>query len=196
MDQVKIGKFILKLRKEKRMTQLELADKIGVTDRTISKWENGKGMPDLSLMQPLCNELGITINDLLNGEVNGKVQQEEKSVNVVNHSGKIIKLIIFYIVIFFASFIIGPLLGLLTIFLIISSILLPVCGLVKFGGYIFNFDIPFIMFQIGKIELNSLLVFPLSLIAGYIFYKLGKIVGKLLIKYINYVKEKHKELIK
>ena len=50
------------------MSQLDLADKIGVTDRAISKWENGKGLPDISLMQPLCKELNITINDLLSGE--------------------------------------------------------------------------------------------------------------------------------
>lgn len=57
MDQNKIGKFILELRKEKNMSQKELAQKIGVTDRAISKWENGRGMPDLSLMKPLCKEL-------------------------------------------------------------------------------------------------------------------------------------------
>ncbi len=68
MNQEKIGKFILELRKEKNMTQQELADKIGVTDRAISKWENGRGMPDLSLMVPLCKELGITINELISGE--------------------------------------------------------------------------------------------------------------------------------
>ena len=68
MQQDKIGKFILQLRKEKNMTQQELADKLGVTDRAISKWENGRGMPDVSLMKPLCHELGITINDLLSGE--------------------------------------------------------------------------------------------------------------------------------
>lgn len=68
MNQEKIGKFILELRREKNMTQQELADKIGVTDRAISKWENGRGMPDLSLMTPLCKELGITITELLSGE--------------------------------------------------------------------------------------------------------------------------------
>lgn len=68
MNQDKIGKFIAKLRNEKRMTQQELANKIGVTDRAVSKWENGRGMPDLSLIKPLCDELGITINELLSGE--------------------------------------------------------------------------------------------------------------------------------
>lgn len=67
MDQEKIGKFIAKLRKEKMMTQQELADKIGVTDRAVSNWENGRRMPDLSLIKSLCDELGITINELLSG---------------------------------------------------------------------------------------------------------------------------------
>lgn len=68
MDQEKIGKFILKLRNEKNMTQQELADKIGVTDRAISNWENGRRMPDLSLIKNLCDELNITINELLSGK--------------------------------------------------------------------------------------------------------------------------------
>ena len=68
MDQVKIGKFIAQLRKEKNMTQLDLAKKLGVTDRAISKWENGRGMPELSIIKPLCEELSTTINELFCGE--------------------------------------------------------------------------------------------------------------------------------
>lgn len=68
MDQVKIGRFIAELRKEQNMTQLNLAEKLGVTDRAISKWENGRGLPDVSLMKPLCEILGITVTELLNGE--------------------------------------------------------------------------------------------------------------------------------
>ena len=78
MNQEKIGKFILKLRREKNMTQQELADKIGVTDRAISKWENGRGLPDLSLMIPLCKELGITINELISGEQIEKKDYQSK----------------------------------------------------------------------------------------------------------------------
>lgn len=78
MNQEKIGNFILELRKEKNMTQQELADKIGVTDKAISKWENGRGMPDLSLMKPLCKELGITINELISGERIDKKKYQEK----------------------------------------------------------------------------------------------------------------------
>ncbi len=68
MDQVKIGKFILKCRKEKNITQQNLADNLGVSYKTVSNWENGRNMPDVSLFKPLCEELGININELLNGE--------------------------------------------------------------------------------------------------------------------------------
>lgn len=68
MDQERIGKFIAKCRRDKKLTQKDLAEKLGVTDRAISNWENGKNMPDLSLFKPLCNCLGITINDLMSGE--------------------------------------------------------------------------------------------------------------------------------
>lgn len=69
MDQVKIGKFIAECRKHKNMTQAELAEKLNITDRAISKWETGKGMPDASIMLELCNELNISVNELLSGEV-------------------------------------------------------------------------------------------------------------------------------
>ena len=68
MDQIKTGGFIAELRKNQNMTQRELAEKLGVTDRAISKWENGRGLPDVSLMKPLCEILGITVTELLNGE--------------------------------------------------------------------------------------------------------------------------------
>lgn len=68
MNQVKIGKFIAQCRKTKNMTQAELAEKLNITDRAISKWENGKGMPDSSIMLELCNELDISVNELLSGE--------------------------------------------------------------------------------------------------------------------------------
>jgi transcriptional regulator with XRE-family HTH domain len=68
MNQVKIGKFIAECRKNKNMTQAELAEKLNITDRAISKWETGKGMPDSSIMLDLCNELKISVNELLSGE--------------------------------------------------------------------------------------------------------------------------------
>lgn len=85
MNQEKIGKFILELRKEKHMTQQELADKLGVTDRAISKWENGRGMPDLSLMKPLCDELEITINELISAEkIDTKDYPKKSDENIIN----------------------------------------------------------------------------------------------------------------
>ena len=68
MDQKKIGKFIQERRKLKELTQVELADKLGVSNRTISSWENGNSLPDYSMFQDLCNELDISINELLSGE--------------------------------------------------------------------------------------------------------------------------------
>lgn len=69
MDQVKIGKFIKQKRKEGKLTQSELAEKLNITDRTISKWENGNCMPDAGLIPEICKILNITINDLFSGEV-------------------------------------------------------------------------------------------------------------------------------
>ena len=69
MDQIKIGKFIASKRKEQKMTQVQLAEKLGITDRAVSKWETGKSLPDASIMLQLCGYLKITVNDLLSGEV-------------------------------------------------------------------------------------------------------------------------------
>lgn len=92
MNQEKIGKFIASVRKEKNITQNELAEKLGVSDRTIGNWENGRNMPDVSLFKPLCENLDITLNDLLSGE---KVSDncyherlEENIINAIDYSNK------------------------------------------------------------------------------------------------------------
>ena len=69
MDQIKIGRFIADRRKKANLTQMQLAEKLNITDRAISKWENGKSLPDSSIMLELCDVLGISVNDLLSGEV-------------------------------------------------------------------------------------------------------------------------------
>lgn len=69
MNQIKIGKFIKKRRMSKELTQQDLADKLHITDRAVSKWETGKCLPDASLMIELCNILSISVNELLNGEM-------------------------------------------------------------------------------------------------------------------------------
>ena len=68
MDQVKIGKFIAECRKNANLTQMQLAEKLNITDRAISKWETGKSLPDSSIMLGLCDILGISVNELLSGE--------------------------------------------------------------------------------------------------------------------------------
>lgn len=78
MDQIKIGKFIQETRKEKRLTQSELAEKLDVTDRAVSKWENGNCIPDASNIQELCKILNITINDLFSGCVVDMRDNEKK----------------------------------------------------------------------------------------------------------------------
>jgi len=69
MDQIKIGKFIAECRKKNNLTQMQLAEKLNITDRAISKWENGRAMPDSSIMLDLCKELKISVNELLSGEM-------------------------------------------------------------------------------------------------------------------------------
>ena len=78
MDTIKIGKFIAEKRKEKKLTQEGLAEKLGVTSKTISRWENGNYMPDISLLKPLSEELDVTLNDLLSGEEVDKEHYKEK----------------------------------------------------------------------------------------------------------------------
>ena len=78
MDQIKIGKFIQEKRKEKNITQQELAEKLNITDRAISKWENGNCLPDVGTMPELCEILNITIKDLFSGEVVNMKNNEKK----------------------------------------------------------------------------------------------------------------------
>ena len=87
MDQVKIGKFISNERKAKGYTQKQLSELLAISDKTISKWECGNGFPEASLLLPLCNELEITVNELLTGErisqQNYKKKAEENMVNMI-----------------------------------------------------------------------------------------------------------------
>ena len=84
MDQIKIGKFILNCRKEKGLTQEQLAEKLGVTSKSISRWENGNTMPDYSLLKDLCNELDINVNELLSGEkIKGNDYMNKSEENLI-----------------------------------------------------------------------------------------------------------------
>ena len=90
MDQIKIGKFISETRKTLGITQRQLADALFISDKTVSKWECGKGLPEVSLMLPLCEELHITVNELLTGEkieeTEYKKKAEENMMNLVQEN--------------------------------------------------------------------------------------------------------------
>lgn len=88
MDQEKIGKFIASLRKEHSMTQKELAQRLGVSDKTVSKWETGRGLPEISIMQSLCEILEISINELLSGDrldVSSYREKAEENLTTLMH---------------------------------------------------------------------------------------------------------------
>ena len=85
MDQLKIGEFIARTRKEKGFTQRQLADALLISDKTVSKWECGNGMPEVSLMMPLCETLGITVNELLSAKrLSTSDYQKNAEVNILN----------------------------------------------------------------------------------------------------------------
>ena len=122
MDQIKIGKFIAECRKKNNLTQMQLAEKLNITDRAISKWENGKGMPDSSIMLDLCNELKISVNELLSGEVlemkdyNEKIEQNiidivkqkeesDKRLLTMEIVIGVLASLVFFVLIFIASFV-------------------------------------------------------------------------------------------
>ena len=79
MNQVKIGKFIAECRKQKKFTQAQLAEKLNITDKAISKWERGISMPDSSIMLELCDILGISVNNLLSGEMSDAEITDQKN---------------------------------------------------------------------------------------------------------------------
>ena len=80
MDQIKIGKFIAECRKKQNLTQAQLAEKLDITDRAISKWETGKAMPDSDIMLDLCDILGIKVNELLCGEMI-EIEHKDEQLN-------------------------------------------------------------------------------------------------------------------
>ena len=85
MDQIKIGQFIKTIRKEKRLTQREVAEKLNISEKTVSKWETGNGLPEVSLMLPLCELLEISVNELLSGEkLDEKRYFEKAEQNIVS----------------------------------------------------------------------------------------------------------------
>lgn len=181
MDQVKIGRFIANCRKEKKLTQVQFAEKMGVSDRSVSKWENGRCLPDLSLFEPLCEELGITINELLSGERIDKddyqKKLEENIIDTIDYTNKkvyqkdkiiSIMLLIFGLVIVFLSFsifltesswgsiysIVGLLISTIGLYNLLKDYNIKVRILVSVLYYIISFGI-LIVIDYGNVVLNS-----------------------------------------
>lgn len=143
MDQIKIGKFICEVRKEKNLTQRQLADILSISDKTISKWECGKGLPEVSLMIPLCDALQITVNDLLTGErvsnIDYQKKAEENMMKLVKENEENKKKMAFSVIcgvitivavcslIVIASYIMMP--AIVRISLIVFAILIAVVGI-------------------------------------------------------------------
>ncbi len=97
MDQIKIGKFIAELRKERNLTQREFAEILGLSDKTVSKWECGNGIPEVSLMPALCSALGITLNELFSGMRLSRddyiLKAEENMISLVQQAENIKKIL-------------------------------------------------------------------------------------------------------
>ena len=94
MNQEKIGKFIAELRKQKKLTQEQLAEKLGITKNAVSKWERGLGLMDLSLLKPLSEILGVSVTEILNGEKLDEeidLKSEEILIDTLDYSAKEIK---------------------------------------------------------------------------------------------------------
>lgn len=79
MNQIETGKFIAKERKRKKLTQRQLADILGISDKTVSKWECGNGFPEVSLLLPLCDELGVSVNELLSATRLSEAEYQKKA---------------------------------------------------------------------------------------------------------------------
>ncbi|MBO5144254.1 MAG: helix-turn-helix domain-containing protein [Lachnospiraceae bacterium] len=114
MDQIKIGKFIASERKSKNLTQKQLAEQLNISDKTVSKWECGKGLPEVTFMLPLCEILQITVNELLSGErvyeQDYQKKAEENMMNLVREQEESRKKIILSAIVAFTGAILGVLL--------------------------------------------------------------------------------------
>lgn len=159
MNTSKIGNFILKLRKENKMTQQELADKLFVTDKAVSKWENGRCMPDVSLFEPLCKIFNVSVSELLNGErIKDKSitkTSEKILIKTIDYSNRKIKKVKKYYI------------------LLIASLLLIICYIMFISDYnlVLIGEKPNFMFKLYSNENKSTYIGP-----GYkmIKYKTNK----------------------
>ena len=154
MDTLKIGSFIAERRKEQNLTQLQLAEKLGITDRAVSKWENGKAMPDSSIMLELCATLKISVNDLLNGEIvtmNQNEKQEQILLEMVKEKERADKRLL-KLEIFLASIVV-----------IVLFTLIAVASFVPMESWI-----RIVLFSLG---------FSIFLVGAFVALKIEQVVG-------------------
>lgn len=144
MDQVKIGQFIKAVRKEKKLTQREVADKLSISEKTVSKWETGNGLPDVSLMKPLCDLLGVSLNELFSGqrldEKQYYIKAEENIMSLVEEKAEAKKRIVLGVIVtlmvILASFTIILIAALLEMDMWLRIILIAVAGILIVGGIV------------------------------------------------------------
>ena len=182
MNQEKIGHFISELRKAKNMTQEELAEKLNVNVKTISRWENGKNMPEHTLIIEICKLFCISTNEFYNG-------------TKIKKAKKIRKIIIFYLIVSFTGIFILLFLAITSPTLIICAILIPIAALMDLIALVFTkSDIPQILFQVGNTTLHPALALLVSILISIFIFIIGIYSWKLLINYIRIVSNKNKKI--
>ena len=182
INQEKIGHFISELRKARNMTQEELAEKLNVNVKTISRWENGKNMSEHTLIIEICKLFGISTNEFYNG-------------NKIKKAKKIRKIIIFYLIVSFTGIFILPFLAIASPTLIICAILIPIAALMDLIALVFTkSDIPQILFQVGNTKLHPALALLISILISIFLFIIDIYSWKLLIKYIRIVSNKNKKI--
>lgn len=213
MDAEKTGNFIRTIRIEKNLTQKELADKLNCTDKAVSRWETGKGIPDISLLIPLAETLGVSVNEILNGEKIEAEKQiekyEEAIVNTLTDTKKQINrlnfviYILFVVVEIFAIYFFtlcatpSDAMGLLVGLVLITQIISLLFGLTKidfkyktiFPWIVTVAFIPSNFIYWGSDALDVAFYYGLVHLAfSYIFILIGTGIAKL----IQYIIRKHK----
>lgn len=146
MNQIKIGKFIAECRKKNNFTQMQLAEKLNITDRAISKWENGKAMPDSSIMLDLCNELKISVNELLSGErieMNNYNEKAEENFIKLKQSGEKIEKKLQNIQTFFSILSVILSIGVVGIF--IAHLVMNYLDFENYNGELFEITFPILI---------------------------------------------------
>ena len=180
MNQTEIGMFIAKCRKEKELTQAQLAERLNITDRAVSKWETGKSLPDSSIMLELCGILGITVNELLSGEKvdmeNAESYQKKADENLIElkkrNENNLTKNMVAAIILS-ASFLIGMAVCAICDIAVSGSL---TWSLIPISSIIFAWVISFPVTVLGKKGIVGSLV-SLSIFIFLYLYILSKLVN-------------------